>query len=406
MLFCAEMLFKQVVGQEEVKSRLRGLVKSGKIPHAMLLSGEEGVGKLVLALALAQYIVCERKDESDSCGECPSCLQWGKYEHPDLHFVFPVVKKSDETPVSDDYIDTWRTMLRKSPYFGLDEWYNAIGANGKQGLIYEKESSEILRKLSLKAFGNGPKVVIIWHPEKMHPNCSNKLLKIIEEPPAETIFILVTDTPEQVLPTILSRTQTIRIGRLAEQEISLALAERYPQLSSTEVIDASHLASGSMLKALRNVGADGERSEFLDWWRIVMRKAWLVGNMRDYDALLFLKKWSSELRYDDEKEVDEKGNPIQHRTIIAAGREVQKAFLDYAIRQTRENYIRNFGYPQLNYQTQEEGEFSTRFAPFINSKNVEALVEQFTIARRQIEMNGNAKMIFFDLCLQLIVLIK
>ena len=248
--------------------------------------------------------------------------------------------------------------------------------------------------------------MIIWQPEKMNVVCANKLLKIIEEPPQDTLFILVSEQPQLLLPTILSRVQTIQIGRLSEETISIALSERYPELGSTEVLDISHLSEGSYLKALKNLQSNTQRDEMFEWWKLILRKAWMVGHKKDYASLLVLKRWSTEQSYDDETERDESGKPLQHRSIIAVGREGQKAFLDYAIEQVRENYIRNFALNELNYQTQEEGLFSTKFAPFIHDGNVEGLIREFSTARRQIEQNGNPKMIFFDLCLQLIVLIK
>ena len=405
MINWRSMQFKDVIGQEEVKKHLRKIVRDDKLPHALLFAGPVGVGKLPLAIALAQYLACQQHDD-DSCGKCPNCLQWSRLQHPDLHFAYPVIKKGNDTPVADDYAAQWRELLLENPYFDIDDWYEKMGAEGKQGMIYEKESSEIMRKLSLKAFAGGKKVMIIWQPEKMNAVCSNKLLKIIEEPPQDTLFILVSEQPHLLLPTILSRVQTIQIGRLSEETIAVELGQRYPELSSTEVLDIAHLAEGSFLNALKNMQSNKLRDEMFEWWKLILRKAWMVGHKKDYASLLVLKKWSTEQNYDDETDRDETGKPLQKRSIIAVGREGQKAFLDYAIRQIRENYIRNYTLPQLNYQTQEEETFSSKFAPYIHNGNVEGLIKEFSNARRQIEQNGNPKMIFFDLCLQLIVLIK
>ena len=405
MINWCKMQFKDVIGQEEVKQHLRKLVRDNKLPHALLFSGPSGVGKLPLAVALAQYLACSHR-ESDSCGQCSNCLQWGRLQHPDLHFAYPVIKKGTEPPVADDYAAEWREMLHENPYFDIDDWYEKIGSDGKQGMIYEKESSEIMRKLSLKAFSGGKKVMIIWQPEKMNAVCANKLLKIIEEPPQDTLFILVSEQPEQLLPTILSRVQTVNIGRLSEDEIALALSERFPELASTTALDIAHLAGGSFTHALKNMQSNKLRNEMFDWWKLILRKAWMVGHKKDYGSLLVLKRWSTELNYDDESLRDENNKPIQHRSVIAVGREGQKAFLDYAIEQVRENYIRNYGMPELNYQTHDETAFSERFAPYIHNGNVEGLISELSTARRQIEQNGNPKMIFFDLCLKLILLIK
>ena len=212
------MLFREIIGQEEVKQQLRQSVREGRIPHAQLFAGVSGIGKLQLALAYAQYVNCPHRTEEDSCGECPTCRQYHNLQHPDLHFAFPIVK-TDSADTCNAFMDTWRSMILNQPYFDLDDWYKALGVETKQGMIYEKESSEILRKLSLKPFGDGYKVMIIWQPEKMNPTCANKLLKILEEPPARTLFIMVSEHPEQLLSTIQSRVQTIRVPRLKEAEI-------------------------------------------------------------------------------------------------------------------------------------------------------------------------------------------
>lgn len=400
------MQFSNIVGQEEVKSRLRKLVLSGRVPHALLFTGKPGTGTLPAALALAQYMACTCRTETDSCCKCPACLQFGKMQHPDLHFVYPVLKKGSETPVADDYAAEWRNMVAENPYFTLDDWYARMGAEGKQGLIYEKESSEIVRKLSLKSYGNGYKTMIIWLPEKMNTVCANKLLKIIEEPPSETLFILVSEAPDELLATIRSRVQTILFPPLPDNEIALALTEQFPDMTADKALETAHIAEGSFSRALKVAGDNFQREEFFRWWTFLLRKAWLVGHKKDYDALLRLKQWSTDTNYVVDGETDENGKPLTQRTAVAAGREIQKAFLEYTLAQVRENFIANIHLPVLNYQTADEQQFSARFAPFIHSGNVEPLTEQLELARAQIEQNANQKMVFFDLCLQLIVLIK
>ncbi len=381
------MLFKDIIGQEAVKQRLCNSVREGRVPHAILLTGESGVGKLPLAIAFAQYLACLHRTESDSCGQCPSCLQFGHLQHPDLHFAFPIVKPEGKSEVvCDDFAEQWRRLISESPYFDLADWYEAIGAEKKQGMIYEKESSEILRKLSLKSFGDGYKVMIIWLPEKMNEVCANKLLKIIEEPPQQTVFILVSEAPQLLLQTILSRVQQIIVPRLEEDTIMRALRERNDELSVSDALDLAHMANGSFLKALKQMQNDEQIYQFFNWFVSLMRSAWLVGHKQHYDSLLTLRDWS--------------------REIADVGREKQKAFLEYAQRLVREYYTTNFGMPEINYQTAAERDFAVRFAPFINDMNVEKLTAQLDLAQRQIEQNGSARIIFFDLCLQLIVLIK
>lgn len=374
------MQFKAIIGQEDIKGQLVASVREGRIPHAQLFSGPSGVGKLQLAIAYAQYLACPNRSATDSCGTCPSCLQYQKLQHPDLHFAFPIVK-DDRGDVCDDFAAQWRDIILTRGYFDLEDWYKALGVETKQGTIYEKESSEILRKLSLKAFGDGYKVMIIWLPEKMNTICANKLLKLLEEPPEKTLFLLVCEHPDQLLSTILSRVQEIRVPRLSEEELTKHFDA-----------DIAHISNGSYLaakKLSRSGDSDiSERESYFDQFVALMRNAWNVGHKKDYASLQALRKWSLEI-------ADSK-----------VGRERQKAFLQYAQQQVRENYIYNLSHPEMNYQTTKESQFSIRFAPFINDNNVEKIMHELEKAEVQIGQNGNAKIIFFDLCLQMIVMIK
>lgn len=381
------MQFRDIIGQEEVKNQLRLSVQEGRVPHAQLFSGPSGVGKLPLALAYAQYLACPHRTADDSCGVCPTCLQYHNLQHPDLHFAFPIVK-TDAGDVCDDFIEPWRTQLTTQPYFDIDDWYKQLGIETKQGIIYEKESSEIIRKLSLKSFSDGYKVMIIWLPEKMNIACANKLLKLLEEPPAQTLFLLVSEQPELLLSTIVSRTQEIRVPRLPEQVIASALPAQREDLGLQTCTDIAHIANGSYLAAIKIVEQNEDNQRYFDDFVALMRNAWLVGQHKDHKALLQLRKWS--LNMADAK----------------VGREKQKAFLQYAQRQIRENYIFNFRSPEMNYQTENERKFSSNFAPFIHDGNVENIMNELSRAEQQITQNGNAKIIFFDLCLQMIVQIK
>jgi DNA polymerase-3 subunit delta' len=255
-------------------------------------------------------------------------------------------------------------------------------------MIYEKESSEILRKLSLKSFGEGYKVMIIWQPEKMNVSCANKLLKLLEEPPYKTLFLLVSEHPDQLLSTILSRTQEVRIPRLSKEMIAQSLLEKGEVSDRQMAEDLAHIANGSYLVAKKLASVTEEQEGFFNDFVALMRNAWLVGQKKDYSALLKLRQWSTDM-------ADSK-----------VGREKQKAFLQYAQRQIRENYIYNFHCSSMNYQTKKEQEFSTKFAPFIHDGNVEKMMNELGKAEQQIAQNGNAKIIFFDLCLQMIVLVK
>ena len=381
------MRFCEIIGQDEVKRQLCQSVQDGRIAHAQLFTGLSGVGKLGLALAYAQYIACPNRTNEDSCGICPSCLQYQKLQHPDLHFAFPIVK-SDDGDVCDDFVEKFRNLILENKYFDLEDWYRMMGVETKQGMIYEKESSEILRKLSLKSFGDGYKVMVIWQPEKMNATCANKLLKLLEEPPTKTLFLLVSEHPELLLSTILSRVQEVRVPRLSEDIIASGLCGEYSWLSREDAKAIAHMANGSYLTALKTMNESEENQGYFDDFVALMRNAWLVGQKKDYSALLKLRQWSLDM-------ADSK-----------VGREKQKAFLQYAQRQIRENYIYNFACPEMNYQTEKERQFSTRFAPFIHEGNVEKMMDELGKAEQQIGQNGNAKIIFFDLCLQMIVLVK
>lgn len=381
------MRFCDIVGQETVKQKLCQAVQEGRIAHAQLFTGPSGVGKLPLALAYAQYVACPNKTATDSCGVCPSCLQYQKLQHPDLHFAFPIVK-GDEGDVCDDFVDKFRSLVLENKYFDLEDWYKTMGVETKQGMIYEKESSEILRKLSLKSFGDGYKVMLIWQPEKMNGTCANKLLKLLEEPPTKTLFLLVSEHPEQLLSTVLSRVQEVRVPRLPEMTIASALREEYSWLDESAAQRIAHMANGSYLVATRVMSESEDNAGYFEDFVALMRNAWLVGKKKDYSALLKLRQWSNDI-------ADSK-----------VGREKQKAFLQYVQRQIRENYIYNQGCLEMNYQTEKEQEFSTKFAPFIHDGNVEKMMDELSKAEVQIGQNANAKIVFFDLCLQMIVLVK
>ena len=383
------MLFSDIIGQEATKEQLRKSVREGRIPHAQLFAGISGIGKLQLALAYAQYLNCPHRTEEDSCGTCPTCLQFEHLQHPDLHFAFPIVK-DDSHDVCDDFVDKWREIILTNGYFDLDDWHKALGVETKQSMIYEKESGEILRKLSLKPYGDGYKVMIIWQPEKMNASSANKLLKLLEEPPAQTVFLLVSEHPEQLLSTIQSRVQTIRVPRLETETVIQALMQR--GMDETKATDIARIANGSYLAALKKADESEENRQELRDFIELFRDAYTVGVIKDpvkkFESLKRLRQWSIDMS--DSK----------------VGREKQKHFLQYAQQQVRENYIRNIGQPELNYQLEAERDFSVKFAPFIHNGNIEAIMNQLDLAERQIEQNGNAKVIFFDLCLQMIILIK
>ena len=371
------MFFKDVIGQEEAKQRLIREAKEGKIAHARLFCGPEGIGKLPLAIAYARYLSCNNPGEKDACGICPSGVKFNKLAHPDLHFVFPVIKKKSKDTVSDDFITEWRELLSQTPYFNLNIWLEEMGAENQQAQIYVKESDEIIRKLSLKSSQGGYKIMIIWLPEKMNVECSNKLLKLLEEPPSQTIFLLVSEEPDMLLTTIQSRTQRFALYGIEEKYITERLQNQYG-LQEKDAISIGHRSEGNFLKALESIHLSEENKLFFDLFVSLMRLSY-QRKIRE------MKQWSE--------------------TLAAMGREKQKHFLSYCQRLVRENFISNFQDPSLNFMNEEEQNFSKRFAPYINEKNVMGIMDELSEAQRHIEQNVNARMVFFDFSLKMIVLL-
>ena len=376
------MFFKDIIGQKSLLAQLSRMVDENRLAHALLLTGPSGNGKLPVAVALARYILCTNRRNGDACGCCPSCVKMDKLVHSDLHFVFPVKKKknssSDSAPVSDDYISEWREIFLKEPYFSYSDWLAMLDVENQQPIIYEKESSEILRKLSLKSREGGWKIMIIWLPEKMKEACSNKLLKILEEPPAETLFLLVAESTEHILPTILSRTQRVDIPRILADDVAEALQRRYA-LDGETARSVAQQSGGDWEKAESMLRVDNDKKLYLELFMTLMRMAY----RRD---IMAMKKWSEQ--------------------VAALGRERQKGMLEYCQRMIRENFMMNFGRNEMLYLSPEERSFSVNFSPFVNENNIFGIMEEVADAQKHVEQNVNAKMIFFDMALRMIVWIK
>ncbi|MGE4587800.1 MAG: ATP-binding protein [Mangrovibacterium sp.] len=373
------MFFREVIGQDAVKDRLRQSVREGRVSHAQLFAGPEGCGALPLALAYAQYISCAAPHEGDSCGSCPSCRKYARLIHPDLHFVFPVLKTAKfKEPVSDHYLEEWRRQILKDPYFNLDDWFGSIGVENAQGMIYAHESSEILRKLSLKSFESEYKIMIIWMPEKMNMVCANKLLKLIEEPPEKTLFLLVTEKEEDIISTIRSRCQQIGIPGIDPESMRKAL-EQLPDIAEKNADRLVHLSRGNFRKARQLIGRKEDGRDDLEYFKALMRLSY----SRKFLELFI---WAEKL--------------------AGIGRERQKRFLEYALDQVRENFICNLKQSGIVFQNEEEALFSSRFAPFINERNVMAIARELEKGHRHIAMNGNARIIFTDMALRIVKLIR
>lgn len=371
------MYFKDIIGQNEVKEQLISSVKKGVVPHARLFCGPEGVGKLPLAIAYAQYLNCLDQQETDACGKCASCVKYNHLAHPDLHFVFPVIKK-DKKEICDDYISHWRAFVSENNYFSLSQWLEYIDAGNSQGMIYAKESEEIIRKLSLRIYEAKYRTMIIWLPEKMHDACANKLLKILEEPYDNTVFILVSDSPDQVITTIQSRCQRFNIHRIGESDVVAALQSNY-NITPDDAVLVAHIANGNYLKAVEAISLNEEHKFFFNLFVLMMRSSYARSI----------------------KEIKNIANEI-----ATIGRERQKNFLVYCQRMIREYFISNLKQPEMVYLNQDENNFGMRFAPFINEKNIIDFMEELALAERHIEQNVNAKMVFFDLCLKITMLLK
>lgn len=366
------MLFKDIIGHHDIKQRLIASLQSGRISHAQLFAGDTGYGALALALAFAQYVFCTGDKTNDSCGVCPSCRKMQKYIHPDLHFVFPVVRKT-KSPVSDEYINEWRHLLTRTCYFGLEEWYREMGVeDNAQAAIYNEESSNILHKLNLKSFESDYKIMIIWLPEKMNPECSNKLLKIIEEPFDKTLFLMVSEHPEQIINTIQSRTQRINIPPLKKEQIRKHLMAE-EGINEQKAEEYAHVASGNWNRALQLLNETEEQAYNQEKFASLMRLCW-------ERKMLPVNEWVNELS--------------------GSGREKQKNFLAHSVRMIRENFVRNFCIEKLNYMTEREKNFSQRFSPYIHEGNITPLYEEFEKAYNDISRNGNTKIIFTDLCIK------
>lgn len=367
------MRFRDVIGQEELKRQLVASVAAGRVSHAQLFTGMPGAGTLPLALAYAQYLNCRHRHDGDSCGECPDCQQMAALAHPDLHLVFPVNKqgkKSGEIVTSDAFLPLFRTLFSRSGgYFSPQEWYDALDL-GKtlRGAISAREADEIIRKLSFKSYEAEYKIVLVWLPETMSEEASNKILKILEEPWDKTVFLLVSEAPDRLLQTILSRTQEISVPRIdmpTLESVAQGLGEQDPVWRH----NVARLAGGDYLLLRRMLdGADDELThECFSLFCSLMRLSY-------NDRHLELIAWAEE--------------------VAQLSREQQRMFLRHAARLLRESYMLHAGLGDISYLWGEEADFCRKFAPFIGNENVEVIFGEIERAMRQIQQNGNPTIVF------------
>ena len=375
------MLFKEIIGNSSVKKQLIEAVRNNRISHAQLFSGKSGSAKLALALAYAQFLNCENRTAVDSCGICSSCLKFNNLSHPDLHLVIPVLKtKEVQKPVSDHFIGKWRDFITNNSYGSLNGWIDSFGTEnktGQQGTIYKDEANNIHKKLSLKNYEAEYRVVLIWMPERMNLEVSNKLLKLFEEPPKGTIFLLITENTNQLLPTIISRLQTIKIAdftaedivnHFGEMDLSLEKAKQLRNLTNADL--------GKITQILED--KEGELDLFSDFsvWMRLTYKMDVQG----------ISKWVDNLSL--------------------KGRKQQNLFLSYAIKMVRECLIYNFASDTLLKTNENEFAFLTKFSPFIHEENSVMITEKLEESIKAINRNANAKILFFELSLQMVKFLR
>lgn len=362
------MQFKDVIGQDGLKKHLINEVLSGKISHAQLFLGNPGYGGLPLALAFVQYLFCDQRTDSDSCGTCPSCRKVSIQQHPDLHFAFPIVLAIDK--LSDAFIVPWREQLSEEPYFNLNEWVSRIDAKERKPIIGTDQSQEIIRKLTLKSFEGGYKVMLIWMAEEMNPTCSNKLLKILEEPPAKTLLILVCESQEKLLPTIVSRTQLLKVPRLNSENISSYLRNKHG-LNNSSIDSILSRAEGDLIHAREiaeaNTDQEGNRDLFMQLMRVCFKK-----------DVIAMMDWSEQ--------------------ISSVSKERQKLFTQYSLHMFRQSMLKNYTGDQLIRVSLEEGNFLERFAAYITGNNIMDFMQSFNDAHYHLERNANPKILFMNLC--------
>jgi DNA polymerase III subunit delta' len=371
------VLFKNIPGQDHVKQALIRSVQSSHVAHAQLFDGPAGGGTLALALAYATYINCEQRGDEDACGHCASCVKMEKLVHPDQHFVFPIAtsKKVNGT-TSEAYLPLWRKFLLNSPYRLLPEWLDFIGADNKQGNISVEEARNVLRKLSLKTYEGEYKILLIWKPEFMNISSANALLKILEEPPAKTLFLLVSDQPERLLPTILSRTQRVAVPAFADEDVSTFLLKKYP-LDESRTRQIAFLCDGNLSEASRlaQENPDDRQSWFADWMRSCYRQ-----------DIVHLVKLAD--------------------TFDTLSKETQKGLFDYSLRLFRDMLVWTQGAGELLRVPGEELTFVQNFSKAVPLSALELMVTEVNDAYYHVERNVRPKMVFLDLSLTVAQLFK
>lgn len=373
--YFATMQFKDIVGQQAVKDHLIKMVQDQRISHAQLFLSPEGSGSLAMAVAFAQYICCENKQENDSCGVCSSCNKYQKLIHPDLHFSYPFfAKSSSENALT--YIEDWRKAFLQHPYLSLDEWRNHVGADNKQANINIAECHSIIQKLSLKPFESEYKILIMWLPEYLDKE-GNALLKIIEEPPHKTLFLLVAQNQDQILNTILSRTQIVKIPKQRNEDVARYLVDKL-QVSEAKAEQIAYLSNGNIQHAVNF--SQSEENDFHETMANWLRSCY------SNKGPIFIG--------------------LAEDNLAKLGRENQKNLLRYGINLMRECILFLSGTPGLVHLPEKELEFISNFSKVLDVGKAEAIANEFEKAHYHIERNANPKILFLDLSLSLVKIIK
>lgn len=372
------MKFSEIPGHSKIKEQLREMADSGQMPHAILLAGKSGIGKMNVARTFMQYAQCTSPRDGEPCGVCQSCRQHQSFNHPDVHFIFPIVKiKAQKIEESNDRIDLWKRMLEECPGMVPEYWLELLDAGNSQPRIYVEDADYIVRADAMSSFSSKYKFFLIWLPEKMNQETANKLLKVIEEPTEGTVFLMVSNNDADILPTIFSRTRRFNMLPVGEDELVRYIRTRYG-LDEMTAMHLARLAEGSIARCDELASNSGERIEFREIFQNIMRAAYA--------------KKPGVLKETGDK-------------LAGLGREKLRRLLGYMAGMARENFIYNLRNPMLVSMTPEEEMFSRRFSPFIHYANVEAIVEAIESASRDIERNGNSKLILFSLFLQIIPLL-
>ena len=369
------MNFSEVLGQEHLKNHLIKSTDNGRISHAQLFVGKEGSGTLAMAIAYAQYILYSTSNDKEACA-----IKCSKLMHPDLHFAFPVATNDivKKHPVSNLFLEDWRNFIGLNPYGNLFEWLQSIGIENKQGQIGVDEAEEIVKSLKLKSYEGGYKIMIIWMAEKMNTSAANKLLKLLEEPPEKTVFLLVSENEEQIITTIKSRCQVLHFPLLSEKDIAHYLVEK-EGTDAPIAEQIAHQADGNINKALHLLHNDNSDEQFEQWFITWVRAAFKAkGNAAVIQELI---GWSE--------------------TIAKSGRETQKRFLNYCLQFFRQALLLNYDAASLVYLQPKSNFKLENFAPFIHSANIIEIDKEINEAIYHIERNGNAKIILLDLSIKL-----